>query len=475
MPSGTDFSNSADKSPVISMTLVNSLTIYPSDCTNPAGTLGVAVSAPGNTLGYDIQWYSGRAPFSAPALLTQTIPSSPGNTVISNIPTGVYSVVASDKNSGCSASQPFDLPFANSQKLTYVSQNDVTNCVPGNNGNVTVHLVPSSPTSVFDESDFDINVYQGSNASGTLLQVIHGVAGQSDYTTSVAMAPGFYTFEAICTGPSGNNLVGCKSVPFTEQILQNAVNPAITSVVQNANTNCSGVTPNGTITVNIDGGANPVNYNFSWFEGATISSPPLGTTTGSVGGVHGESAQNLKGGTYTAEVTSISTGCFSTESFFITDNPPIISLATADLSTTPQTLCNATNGSATVNSISENGTSVGLANYTFKWYDAAMTLLPGNTNTQSPLNAGTYFVLATNTANNCSSSSPVQFTINDQTIGTVSVALTDFVLPTRCLQPANNLGSLTATATGTSGTGYTYNWYIGTSGSGPVESKLADS
>lgn len=458
-----------DKTPSINMTLVNTLTIYPSDCTQPTGTLGVAVSAPGNTLGYDVSWFSGRAPFLGAALSTQTIPSVPGRTVLANIPTGIYSVTGTDKNSGCSATQSFDLPFANSHKLTYVSQVDVNTCVPGNNGSVTVQLTPSLPLTTFNESDYRIDVYQGTNDTGTPVEAINGSAGTSNYTTSVPMVAGAYTFVATCIGPAGNNLVGCKSVPFEAIIKQNTTNPTIAETSQNQNTNCSGVASNGSITVSIDGGASPNNYSIKWFEGASASAPPLGTTTGAPGGINGEVAQNIKGGTYTVLVTNNATGCFQTTTYAIFDNPPTISLSSANLTVTPQTLCNAANGSAQVNSVNENGTVVGLANYTFQWFDASMNLLPGTTNAQNPLGAGTYFVQIKNIVNNCPQASPFQFEISNQTVGTISVALTSFVQPTRCVQPANALGSLTATASGTSGSGYSYNWYVGTSASGPVQ------
>lgn len=459
-----------DKTPAITMSLVNTLTIYPSDCTQPTGTLGVAVSAPGNTLGYDVQWYNGRQPFSGASLSSQTIPSVPGRTILSSIPTGVYSVIGTDKNSGCSAIGSFDLPFANSHKLNYVSQVDVNTCSPGNNGKVTVKLIPSLPATTFNESNYKVDVFSGSNPAGSPIETINGIAGTANYTTSVAMTPGFYSFVATCTGPVGNNLIGCKSVPITAEIKQSVTNPAIANTSKNSNTNCTGIAANGSITVSIDGGASPLNYTFKWFEGSSTSSPALGTTTGTTGGVNGEVGQNLKGGTYTVQVTNKTTNCFSTSTYSIFDNPPTISMSAADLTVTPQTLCNIANGSAQVNSVRENGVVVGLANYTFQWFDASMNPLAGVTNTQNSLSAGKYYVQIKNIVNNCPTSSPFQFAIANQTIGTVSVALTNFVQPTRCLQPANTLGSLTATASGTSGAGYNYNWYIGTSASGVVQS-----
>ncbi len=459
-----------DKTPTISILIDPAITIYPSDCSNPTGALGVTVSSPGNTLGYTLQWYLGNAPFSGAALSTQLIPTSPNQGLLTNLASGGYTVVATDSNSGCSASQFFPLPFVNGPILSYVSQTDVTTCVPGNNGNVTVNLKPTLVPPVFTEADYEIDVYSGSNVSGAPIQVISGVAAQSNYTSSVAMTPGAYTFVAVCIGPVGNSLVGCKTVPITATIKQNGVNPVITAASENANTNCTGTTPSGAITASIDGGASPSNYTISWFNGTGTGSPlsPPATT----GGVNGETAQNLNGGSYTVQAvntTATSTGCSSTATFTIFNNPPIVSLSSADLTVNPRTLCNAADGSAKVNSVSENGVSVGLANYTFQWFDATMTPLAGTTNTQVGLAAGTYFVQAKNTVNNCSTSSPIQFIIDDNTVGTISVALTDFVQPTRCLQPANTLGSLTATASGTSSSGYNYNWYLGTSASGPVQ------
>jgi hypothetical protein len=252
--------------------------------------------------------------------------------------------------------------------------------------------------------------------------------------------------------------------------LQSASNPVVSPTTQNSNTNCTGiVNSNGLITVSIDGGATPMNYNIQWFEGAGTSTP-LGAP-GTTSGVNKETAQNLKGGIYTVQITNTSgtsNGCVSTNFFTVYDNTPTISLAAADLTTTPQTICGLSNGSAKVNSISEDGTTVGLANYTFQWFDKNLNPLVGNTNIQNPLAAGLYFVQANNITNNCVTASPVQFTIADQTIGTVSVALTNFTQPTRCLQPANVTGSLEATASGTSATGYSYNWHLGTA-SGPVQ------
>ncbi|HJW27976.1 MAG TPA: hypothetical protein VJ508_01870, partial [Saprospiraceae bacterium] len=116
-----------DKSPTIDIKLVGTITVLPSDCAKSDGVMGVTISAPGNTLGFTVQWFYGRAPFSAPSIKTETVPS---NSVASGLKSGAYTVVALDKNSGCSSSQTFDLPFANSHSVKLVSKQEITTCVP---------------------------------------------------------------------------------------------------------------------------------------------------------------------------------------------------------------------------------------------------------------------------------------------------------------------------------------------------------
>src|SRR5690606_32566428 len=90
------------------------------------------------------------------------------------------------------------------------------------------------------------------------------------------------------------------------------------------NTNCSGVTPTGSITININGAAPATGqYNVEWFEGNGTTTP-LGTTVGSVTGTSNITAEGLSGGTYTVRVTDISTpdnNCSTTATFTITNNP----------------------------------------------------------------------------------------------------------------------------------------------------------
>ena len=68
------------------------------------------------------------------------------------------------------------------------------------------------------------------------------------------------------------------------------MNPAVALFASVDNTHCTGVAPNGSMTVQINGGLNPVtDFTIEWFEGNGTSTP-LGTTVGSAAGINNEIA-----------------------------------------------------------------------------------------------------------------------------------------------------------------------------------------
>lgn len=461
-----------DNTPTILINMNAAITELPSDCTSPDGVMQVSVSAPGNASGFNIRWFFGRAPFGGAAVRTDNGVST---STATGLQTGLYTVIATNLDNGCEASAEFDLPFAEAHGLDFVSKVNVDKCSPTNTGAITVELFPT-PLAGFDEGDYDINLYAGTTDTSAPIQVIAGTAGVTQYTTNSNLTPGFYNLVAI----SKNILtLGCKSTPVLVEIEQIVTFPSIAAAQIDANTNCVGSTANGQIEIDVDGAAPETNYSFAWFEGPTTASPVLGTgTTGVVTG-NGEVATNLPAGTYTVEVTNttpVSTGCSTTATFQIFDNPPVISVAAADLLITDVTLCSNPNGaSVTVSNILEGSSTGLLANYSFLWMDASLNVLPNagapnTSNNITNLPAGTYFVQATKNAGanglSCASAM-VEFEILDKTIGSVNVDLTNIIEPTRCLQPANTPGELHALASGNSVTGYTYNWYLGPDTSTP--------
>lgn len=459
-----------DHSPTITITLNSAAVVLPSDCNSNNGVMQVTVSAPGNTTGFKIEWHFGRVPFSGPVIHTD---NGVFTSTASSLRTGVYTVTATDLASGCEKSAEFDLPFANAHSVDIVAIDDVTTCVPGNDGAVSVKL-NKTPLPGFDEGDYNILVYDGPNDrnDGSEILTINGVAGTLNYATNPALSllPGDYTFVAVSTNP----LIGvpaCRSVPRLANVKKDTDDPLIAPTALNANTNCAGAAGTGSITIGIDGGANPMNYTINWFQGQTASGAPVAGS-----GTNGETAANLAEGFFTVKVVNngpASNGCFSISTLAVGSDPMNIDISGAGFSTTDLTMCNAATGvvfnigTATVNSIDEDGSPGNLANYTFQWTKEDGTVLPGSSNTIGSLAAGNYFALATMTASNCSTTVP--FEIKDMTIGTVGVVLNNFESPERCIAPKTGL--LTVTPTG--GGSYAFEWYNASTATGPVAGNSA--
>lgn len=453
-----------DASAPVTISVQDGLTVLPNDCNEAEGSMTVTVSAPGNTSGFDVSWYYGIAP-NPPFFVENGVTTSTGT----GLRSGLYVIRVVNLDNGCEFEDTFDLPFANAHDLDIISQIDVNKCTPTDIGQIRFELTPTQvPPGLFDEDDYVIQVYRGTNdmlepSSATvgsvseLIEVIPGVLGTMVYETQDNLTPGWYTLVAISMNPLTPE---CRSVPVQTEILQTVNYPEIQAAQIDANMKCSGITANGRIELDIDNGGNPADYTITWFEGKDTSAPVLGTgTTGTTSG-NDAIAENLPEGFYTVEVTLGSTGCISTATYQIFDNPPMVSIASADLDIDHLTRCNVNDASATITSVMENGAPANLGDYTFTWFDTDLNAIGGTTNTMTALAPGTYYVMATNTINNCATTM-VQFEIEDQTMGTVGVEFVSFVSPTQCLQPSNILGELHVMATGTSASGYTYNWYEG--------------
>ena len=332
---------------------------------------------------------------------------------------------------------------------------------PGNNGFIEVRL---TPTAGYVDSDYRIDVFEGKNdlgASAPVFSSANGVGNQALYNWS-NLEPKFYTFVAVTTNPARATF-NCRSVPVTVEVEQQTVNPVFTANPSVNNVNCVGATGTGQLSVNI---TNPANYTFAWHVGPDASTPVFSTAA---------TATNLVAGKYTVVVTKnsgTSAGCFSTATYEVFDDLPVISIASTDITVTDIVACNAMNaGTATVNFVTESGVHAPVANYDFEWYASSGTgpqLIGGmTTNVLSNQPAGTYYVKAINKVSQCSAGELIEFNILDKTMNTVGVDLISFVIPTQCLKPSNITGSFEVLANG-NGASYTYTWYSRASGSRPV-------
>ena len=467
----------ADGAAPITITLNSSVTQLPSDCNANDGSMTVDISAAGNINGFDVSWYVGHEPFTNPPFFQQNGVTSSNAT---NLGAGMYSVVAVNRDNGCESTEAFDLPYANAHRLVFRSKVDVGKCSPLDIGQIRFDLI-KTPLAGFDESDYEIHVYEGSSdlnlpvgssESGPLVDVMNGLSGQvTNYPTDSDLEPGYYTLVAISKNPLTPD---CRSVPLVVEIEQIVDYPIIVASQIDANTNCTGITANGQIEISIDGGAPAGNYSILWFAGPDTSSPALPGGSIIAGGLV---AQNLAPGMYTVEVTNttlVNTNCTSIASFQVFDMPPVITIPSSGFDISHVTRCDFSDASAAITAIYENGLPADMADYSFSWYFANMSPMLPNSTTKNGLVAGIYYVQATNINNNCASTM-LAFEIEDMTMGTAGVNLVSFVEPTQCLKPANIIGELHVEGNGNSGSGYTYNWYNGgLPVSGPVVSTGAD-
>ena len=443
--------------------------VRPSDCNDNHGEISISVSSPGNTLGFDFEWRKGQAPFAEPAITTVTNTST--TTTASALSTGLYTLFATNRQNGCSASKTFNLPFDDAQVLSLVSKVDIKTCVPGTDGSIKIKL---DPTPGFVESDYTIFVYEGKNdlgVSGIAFTSFPGVDGQAEYDLLAPLQPGFYTFVAVTTNAARISTFNCRSVPVTEEILQTIQAPVFTASPVINNVNCAGASGTGQLSINI---VNPADYTFAWYEGLDANSPVLGTNTSGVAA--GATASNLPAGNYTVVVTKTagnSAGCSETATYQVFDDLPVLSIAKASITISDIERCDIlTSGSATIAEVTEQGMPAPVGNYDFEWYSSTPSgpqLIVGETASAiSNLAVGTYYVKAINKVSNCSTSGLVEFSIQDKAINTVDVGLASFVIPTQCLKPINITGSLEAIASGNSASGYTYTWYEGQSTAAPL-------
>jgi gliding motility-associated-like protein len=453
--------------PAISFTATN--IVRPSDCNDNHGEISVSAGAAGNTLGFDFEWRKGQAPFLESAITTVSNTST--TTTATSLTTGIYTLIATNRNNGCTSSETFDLPFDDAQVLSFINKLDIQTCAPGTDGSIQVRL---TPTPGFVESDYTIYVYEGKNdlgPAGTVFASFAGLDGQPNYDLNSPLQPQFYTFVAVTTNPVRVSTFNCRSVPVTVELNQVTQDPVFTANPPVNNVNCGGAPGTGQLSISI---ANPADYSYTWYEGPNTASPLLGTNTSGV--PSGQNATNLPAGIYTLVVTKTagaSAGCFSTATYQIYDDIPSISIAQANIMLTDIVGCDMPNsGSATVTSITEAAATAPLGNYDFEWYSSSGSgpqLIAGETGS-TLLNqpAGTYYVKAINKVTMCSTSELIEFTILNKTENTVAVDLVSFVIPTQCLKPANITGSLEVTGSGNSASGYTYTWYAGQSTSGTI-------
>ncbi|HEY5750027.1 MAG TPA: gliding motility-associated C-terminal domain-containing protein [Chryseolinea sp.] len=442
----------------------------PTDCTSPTGYLEAGVST-GNTNGYDFAWFAGGSSSGTP--LTTDIFNTATSSKKDKIQQGNYAVQVTNRDNGCKQDEQFVLDFVDSHRLNFISQTDVTNCDPAyNNGAAVVELTRLAPG--LTTADYDVFLYAGSvdPVSGAALATVPNTGPGNEYNTNptTTLAPQSYTFVAVANaGPAA----GCRAVR-TVTVKQVTTDPAIDDNLSDAsminNTFCktsTTLTGNGGITVAVTG--SPTDFDYQWSTGATT-----------------QNIANVIPGDYSVRVTYNNTaaaniGCFTDRTFTIGNKPMQVSIdmANGDLTTTDVLHCilNSNNqpnpeGTVTFQRIQVDASTVTspFAGYTFDWRKDDGTAVPdldasanpdANSWDNASLASGSYYVVATDAASSCDVTA--SFDILNKAMNTVDVTLIAFQNEIHCV--GRTTGSLKVLASGTSTTGYTYNWF---DASGPV-------
>ncbi|HEY9046400.1 MAG TPA: gliding motility-associated C-terminal domain-containing protein, partial [Ohtaekwangia sp.] len=449
------------------------------NCTGAAsgnGSIELAVDGtPTPAAGYTYKWTDGKLT-SDPVLPAGNI-LAPGHTAF-NITEGFYTVEVTNTVNGCKTNETFNInsdPYAISIATANLVVTDQTDCLPVNGS--------ASVTDV---------LIDGASSGGTAGYTFVWFA--NDGTTVIPASGNGPVVGALLAADTyfvkaTNTASNCAS-PLVEFIVDDKTNPpAIIATTLASNTNCSGVIGNGTITIQINGGAPVTDFTIDWFEG-TGTTTPLGTTVGVTAGLNKETAQQLLAGTYTVRVidnTTPGNTCETIATFTITDDLPVISIDQADLTLTDQTDCNPVNGSAQVTDILVDGTAIGgVAGYTFNWYESdGTTAIAGAGNAATigvALAVGNYTVEAINTTSNCRSSI-TPFTIKDVHVDP-NVVLVQTAPNLACNTSYTGQLSASVTEGTTTGVtaGYQFDWFTGINnttpadliGSGPVISNLQE-
>lgn len=444
----------ADPSTAITITDVPADLIPGSFCNNGDGQLGAQASSPTNTGGFTFSWFAGDKN-SGMVFQSNGAVVSPTHSRISSILSGRYTVIALDNDTGCQDSLAIDLPYVDEASLATINITPQTDCAnPDGSFEVTVNPGPIAVGLGATQASYRLDVFQ----NGLLVKSVPGV--DPGPTLVSGLSAGAYTVVAVETQVPP--LTGCASKANDIVIGDATLHPVIAETISD-NKNCFGASAeNGSIILDVDGGADPNDYTFDWHQGKFISDPALPVTKVPV---PQNAAINIGGGFYTVEVVNKVTGCETVETFHINHDPYVISILNADVIPTHQTDCAPENGSAEITDVQIDGVSGGLAGFTFKWFESdGVTMVPSSGAAPAiatPLRFGNYYVRATNTASNCQSALK-QFVVLDQTLPPV-IDVTSIINNSNCTGATPN-GSVTIGVNGSADpiTDFTIEWFEGT-------------
>lgn len=380
-------------------------------CVSPTGSLQASVTGQ-PVSNYNFEWYRGNDIFTAPKIGVSDI--------MSGLVAGTYTVLVTDKTTGCQATESMDIVNTFSIPVPVTVVTNII-CSSANSGALAATVNGGT-------AGFTFRWYNGSN-----------VKPAPDFTgaTYASRTAGNYTLVVV------NNASGCTSTPVTYAVTQSTA-PVVSVAKTSDQTSCDATLPNGAANANVSGGTS--GYNFEWFRGQNTLLANRVATTPNVTG--------LTPGIYTVKASDALTGCFDTDEItinFAVVTPVLLLAGVGDL-----TDCRTPNGSISV-SVSPDSPS----DYTFSWYNG--TVVDGTPdytftgNNITGLNIGTYTVQAVHNTKHCTTA-PITATIVDNT-PTINIQTVASVqqLPTDC-NTSNGVMGVLVTAAGNTG-GFLLEWF----------------
>jgi hypothetical protein len=392
------------------------------NCKNPNGKLHAVVNGGEPAGNFTYAWYAG------PNVLTGTVLSVSHE--LSNLDGLTYSVLVTDKITGCQSTQTGHVTDQTVKPAVTVTTTDA-NCVPANSGSASAKVGGVTTGYVF-------NWYIGSN-----------VKPSADYTgpTYSSLNPGTYLVTAT------NSTTECVSPSVLVTINSKSIQP-VTATATAQQTSCSSTAPNGSASANIAGVT--AGYTWKWFKGNnTLPANQIGTAATVTG---------LAAGVYTVQATDAA-GCSDTETVTIVDN--ITNPTVSTVINSHQVKCSPADGSITA---SANGSAGPFRYYWFNGNVGTPDTTAANYKgaTYTGLTAGYYTVVAVDRTTRCASAKAVVEILNNTVLPTIA---TSTVNQTSCDINTPN-GQASATIGGVT-TGYTFTWYIGSGTGGTVKGNTA--
>ncbi|MBK9012984.1 MAG: choice-of-anchor L domain-containing protein [Saprospiraceae bacterium] len=296
---------------------------------------------------------------------------------LTGLAAGPYAVTVTDAN-GCTATISQNISETDAV-VVQLAQTAVT-CFGGDNGSITTTVSGGTGNFTFNWT------------------------GPNGFTSSLQNPTGLVAGNYTVTAQDPN---GCSAV---QSIMVGQPASAVAVAIGQPAVICFGAN-NGTATATASGGSG--SYTYSWSNAQTSAT-----------------ANNLTAGAYTVTATDAS-GCTATASVNIAQQPQLL----VNLTQTAPNCFNGTNGTATVGSVTQAGTSVPLNTLTFNWGNGQ------SSTTASNLTGGqTYTVTVSNTLG-CTGTATI--TVDNPAAVVATIVSTQNV---KCA--AGRDGEATVTATG---------------------------